>query len=532
MFSPADPALADERFDRGAVLYASGADAPDAALAALARAGAAPRPTLLVLDDVDSAGEPVLAALDELSRRLPELPVLALATAEEAQIQTDSAICLAPLDADAVRAVAGLYAATSEEAAAAAEQILQQTGGIPEQVHRLAAEWARAASARRVDASASRAAAERVGLRATEDELAGEVVQLETLRERSERREPTPELVACPYKGLASFDIDDPEYFFGRERLVAEMIARLAGAPLMGIVGPSGSGKSSALRAGLLPALAAGVLPGSVSWALALLRPGEHPLHALELETADTPRRAPLLIVVDQFEETFTACTDETERAAFVDGLIADVRDPRRRTRVLVASRADFYGRCAAYPELARMLGANHVLVGPMRREELRRAIELPAQRAGLRVQPELVDALIANVEGEPGALPLLSTALLELWQQRDGRNMRLSAYRGTVALARLLRKARQYVSGRGRPALLPAAPRRRGVGAPSLLGEQQTNGVGALRRTAHVGAPECRRGFVTLAALRQPQAERVSGVGRARCGRPAAGAARSPRPG
>jgi DNA-binding SARP family transcriptional activator/WD40 repeat protein len=438
--------------DRGTVLYASGAGAPDAALAALARAGTASRPTLFVLDDVDRAGEAVLAALDELAGRLAALPVLVLATAEEAQLPADSTLRLDPLDTDAVRAVAALYAATSAEAAAAAEQILQQTGGIAEQVHRLAAESARAASARRVDASASRAAAERAGLRAAEDQLAGDVVQLQTLRERTERREATPEPVACPFKGLASFDIDDAEYFFGRERLVAEMVARLAGAPLMGIVGPSGSGKSSALRAGLLRALAAGALPGSSNWALALLRPGEHPMRALELATEEVPARGSLLVAVDQFEETFTACGDETERAEFVDALIGV---ERRRARVLVAVRADFYGRCAAYPELARLLGANHVLVGPMSHNELRRAIELPAHRAGLRVEPELVDALIADVEGEPGALPLLSTALLELWQQRDGRQMRLSAYResGGVhrAVARLAERTYERLDLRQR---------------------------------------------------------------------------------
>jgi len=416
--------------DRGTVLYASGAGAPDAALAAIARAGAAPRPTLLVLDDVDRAGEAVLAALDELAGRLAALPALVLATAEEAQLPTDSTLCLAPLDAAAVRAVAELYAATSDEAAGVAERLLEDSGGVPHQLHRLAAESARAAAARRRDASANRAAAERAGLRTAEDELAGDVVQLQTLRERAEPRQLAPEPVACPFKGLASFDIDDAGFFFGRERLVAEMVARLAGAPLMGIVGPSGSGKSSALRAGLLPGLAAGVLPGSANWALALLRPGEHPVRTLELATAEAPARGPLLIAVDQFEEVFTAGGAETERAAFVETLIASARSQRRRARVLVALRADFYGRCAAYPELARVLGANHVLVGPMSRDELRRAIELPAQRAGLRVEPELVDALIADVEGEPGALPLLSTALLELWQQRDGRRMRLSAYR------------------------------------------------------------------------------------------------------
>ena len=107
---------------------------------------------------------------------------------------------------------------------------------------------------------------------------------------------------------------------------------------------------------------------------------------------------------------------------------------------MLVAVRADFYGHCAAYPELWRLLGANHVLVGPMRRDELRRAIELPARRAGLRVEPELADALVADVAGEPGALPLLSSSLLELWQRRDGHRLRLDAYdqaggvRGAVA--------------------------------------------------------------------------------------------------
>src|SRR3954452_25203538 len=416
--------------DRGTVLYASGAGAPDAALAALARAGAAARPTLLVLDDIDRAGTAVQAALDELAGAFTALPMLVLATGEKAQLRADSTLCLDPLDRGAVRAVASLYAATSEEADAIVERLVHGSAGIPQRVHRLAAEWARAAAARRLDAFASRAASERAGLRATEEGLAGEVVQVEALRDRAEPRAATPEPVACPYKGLASFQIDDAEFFFGRERLVAEMVARLAGAPLMGIVGPSGSGKSSALRAGLLPALAAGVLPGSQSWALVLLRPGAHPLRALESAIEQATAHGPLLIAVDQFEETFTACGDETERAAFLGALIAAAGDERRRARVLVAVRADFYGRCAAYPELARQLGANHVLVGPMEQDELRRAIEVPAQRARLHVEPELVDALIADVKDEPGALPLLSTALLELWQQRDGRTMRLSAYR------------------------------------------------------------------------------------------------------
>ena len=214
----------------------------------------------------------------------------------------------------------------------------------------------------------------------------------------------------------------------------------------MGVVGPSGSGKSSAVKAGLLAALAAGVLPGSERWAPALLRPGEHPVaHARAGDGGRGPGR-PAGRRRRSVRGDLHLLRDEGERAAFVDALLDATRDPRRPALVLVAVRADFYGRCAAYPELSRLLGANHVLVGPMRRDELRRAIELPARRAGLQVEPALVDRLIADVEGEPGALPLLSTALLELWQHRDGRRLRLSAYEqlGGVhgAVARLAESA------------------------------------------------------------------------------------------
>jgi WD40 repeat protein/DNA-binding SARP family transcriptional activator len=297
----------------------------------------------------------------------------------------------------------------------------------------------------RLAAAAAQASAERAHLRVAEDDLAGSVAELQGVRERA-REESEPHVVVCPFKGLASFEVEEAEVFFGREQLTAEMVARLVGAPFLGVVGPSGSGKSSALKAGLLAALAAGVLPGSERWALALLRPGEHPVLALERAMADPVPGGRLVIAVDQFEEVFTACRDEAERAAFVDALLGAARDPDLRALVLVAVRADFYGRCAASPELSRLLGANHVLVGPMRRDELRRAIELPARHARLEPEPALVDRLIADVEGEPGALPLLSTALLELWQQREGRRLHLSTYEqlGGVhgAVARLAERA------------------------------------------------------------------------------------------
>jgi WD40 repeat protein/tRNA A-37 threonylcarbamoyl transferase component Bud32 len=295
---------------------------------------------------------------------------------------------------------------------------------------------------------ASRAAAGRNDLTEVEAELAGKVVDLQLMRDHARilAAPATPARVAaegrCPFKGLANFEPVDADYFFGRERLVAELVTRVVGAGVLGIVGPSGSGKSSVLRAGLLPALAGGVLPGSESWRRLLMRPGERPLDELRrvlvsgaadplAEALDAlPPDGRLLIAVDQLEELFTACRSDGERAAFADALARAAADPQGRAVVVVALRADYYGRFAAYRAFAELLGTNHVLVGSMQASELRRAVELPAGRVGLRVEPELVDALVDDVEGEPGALPLLSTALLELWQKRRDNTLTVAAYR------------------------------------------------------------------------------------------------------
>ena len=289
----------------------------------------------------------------------------------------------------------------------------------------------------RLDDAAARAATERAGWRQATDDVSAAVIELQAAREREALAGTPSPAAAMPFKGLASFDVADADVYFGRERLVADLVARVPGSRLMGIVGPSGSGKSSALRAGLLAALQAGVLPGSERWSRVVMRPGAHPARALERALHALPSEGLSVLAVDQFEEAFTVCRDEGERAAVVDGLLRSARDPHRSTLVLLAIRADFYGHCAAYPELSRALDANQVLVGAMHAGELRRAIELPARRAGLEVEPELVDALVADVEGEPGALPLLSTALLELW---EGDGLTLAAYersggvRGAVA--------------------------------------------------------------------------------------------------
>lgn len=299
---------------------------------------------------------------------------------------------------------------------------------------------------------ATRTSRERADWQIAEDELAAGVVELQDLRQRAAAGDATGDFVGSPFKGLESFNFDDADIFFGRERLVADLVARLPGSRMVGVIGASGSGKSSLLRAGLLPALAHGVLPGSAGWASAVIRPGRHPHRALQQAVDHLSAEHPAVLVLDQFEEAFTACSDEAERSRFIADVVALARDHRRRTVILIAIRADFFGHCATYPQLSHMLDANTVLVGPMRADELRRAIQGPARAGNVPVEPALVDALVADVEGQPGALPLLSTALLELWQQEvawqsDGsRVLRYAPYRaaGGVqgAVARLAEAA------------------------------------------------------------------------------------------
>ena len=169
--------------ESGVVLYASGAGAPDAVLGTLADARTAQRLTLLVLDDIDSAGNAVRAGLDELARALAMLPVLVLTTTENtdgaAEPHVDATLCLEPLDGDAVLAVAQLYTGTLEEAEVPLKRLVEESGGIPLRAHRVALEWARTEAAQRMSAAADRAASDRADLRAAEEDLATDVATLE-----------------------------------------------------------------------------------------------------------------------------------------------------------------------------------------------------------------------------------------------------------------------------------------------------------------------------------------------------------------
>ena len=428
------------------------------------------RPALVVVDDLDAASPDVVRAVVEraadlagratlllVTHRLeapPSLVALAERLASPEQRRT-----LGPLDEPAIREIAALYAGRAADDAPLGE-IVAESGGVPAAVHRVAGRWARTSAAKRLGASADRTAAERRGLRAAEADLIGDMADLELARERERLFAASEEAqdgvaasrTVCPYKGLAEFEAADTEHYFGRERLIAELVAKIVGARFLGLVGDSGSGKSSALRAGLLPALAGGVLPGSDRWPQVLLRPGEHPLAELrralarampDVDLPDDPAAAlagalaalpmghRLVVFVDQFEEVFNATRDEGERSAFIDLLTSE----RPGLKVIVSLRADHYGRCAVYPALARLLGSDQVLVGPLSATELAAVIEHPAQQVGLRVEPALTAALVADTGGEPGVLPLLSTTLLELWGAREGERLTLASYRASGGL-------------------------------------------------------------------------------------------------
>jgi WD40 repeat protein/transcriptional regulator with XRE-family HTH domain len=323
------------------------------------------------------------------------------------------------------------------------------------------------------------------------------------------RREDAPAVGLPPFKGLLYFDEADAELFFGREALVEKLVARLTGpnfpepspgaddsgpppaSPAFGrflsVVGASGSGKSSLVRAGIVPALRWN--PRYAGWPIYVMTPTAHPLESLAAslsleahsslasarlvdELLSDPRALPryvrrllavsaapavagagqrpepghLVLIVDQFEELFTLCRSETERRAFVDNLVAAAFHPDRPVAVVIALRADFYAHCADFPNLREVLAGHQEYIGGMTAEELRRAIEEPTRRGGWEMELGLVDVLLKDVGAdgarapEPGALPLLSHGLLETWQRRRGRVLTLSGYtasggvRGAIA--------------------------------------------------------------------------------------------------
>ncbi|WP_446034907.1 nSTAND1 domain-containing NTPase [Streptomyces olivaceus] len=237
-----------------------------------------------------------------------------------------------------------------------------------------------------------------------------------------------------PYRGLTRYEPDDAALFFGRDALVDRLAGLTRAHRFTAVFGPSGSGKSSLLRAGLIPRLRTpDTGPGAPAApaAVRVLTPGATPLrtHAGRLDPVpDAAPGADTWLIVDQFEELYTLCTDPAERDAFVDRLLTAAA-PGSALRVVVAVRADFLGRCAEHPALTAALQDATLLAGPMSREELRQAVVRPAAAEGLVVERALTARLLDEVEDAPGGLPLMSHALLETWRHRTGRSLTESAY-------------------------------------------------------------------------------------------------------
>lgn len=278
------------------------------------------------------------------------------------------------------------------------------------------------------------------------------------------RREDAPGLGLCPYKGLNYFDETDADLFVGREVLTSKLTERLlsltqAGSAtpnrFLAVVGASGSGKSSLVRAGLVPALRWNQV--SSEWDIHIFTPTAHPLASVaeslgqdsltdEMLNSNqslnrfADQENPLLLVIDQFEETFTLCRSEEERSAFINNLLTAATHPNGKVAVVITLRADFYAHCANYVQLREALATQQEYIGAMNEDEMRRAIEEPARRGRWEFEPGLVDVLLHDVGREPGALPLLSHALMETWQRRRARIMTLSGYassggvRGAIA--------------------------------------------------------------------------------------------------
>ena len=265
-----------------------------------------------------------------------------------------------------------------------------------------------------------------------------------------------------PYKGLRPFLEADEDDFYGRETLVQDLLGRMGEegdlCRFLAVVGPSGSGKSSVVKAGLIPALRRGALPGSEEWFVVDFMPGAHPMEELEaalLRVAVNPpesllgqlkedsrgllrsvgrvlpadQSVQLVLVVDQFEEVFTLLEDEDERVHFMESLTTAVLDPRSRLRVVITLRADFTDRPLQYVDFGDLVRMRTEFVLPLTPDELELAICGPAQRVGLALEQGLVGRIEREVGDQPGALPLLQYALTELFERREGRRMTFKGY-------------------------------------------------------------------------------------------------------
>lgn len=235
---------------------------------------------------------------------------------------------------------------------------------------------------------------------------------------------------ACPYVGLQAFDTGQSQYYFGREREVTALHELLRVHALVGIVGPSGSGKSSLARAGLSLALGSDGVSATRWRALPAVVPGPEPLASLDRVLGPVGDPTGVILLVDQFEELFTLSANEAVQTEFVDRLLGLIREPARDNRLILTIRADFEEYLTKQPQLYELYQRARVQLLPLGAAQLRRVIEAPAEAVGLKFEAGVVDALLHDLLGEPAGLPLLQTSLTRLWSRRQRNLITMAAYR------------------------------------------------------------------------------------------------------
>ncbi len=523
------------------------------------------RLSLVIVEDLDQAQKEDVARVATFVRAAMTRPVVTLVTCRDPVRVGDVAsvpkLALSALDDAAVAEIVRIYAPSATDKVAASAML--KANGVPARVHKAASEWAFARAGRRIDRAVADAAEPRRMLTALRDEVVAGALDLAHVRAKARVLRPVSRSAGSPYPGLMGFGPGDVEIFHGRERLVADVLARVVEAPLLALVGEPGTGKSSLLRAGVLPAITAGVLPDSSRWRQVVVTPStvasladliapprapipvpaslvtsnplttptalmplasgpggggrgaadepdadaaddrfpmdevadfapagppppSPPADGQEALSAGTPSAgspalripgprqaataaaadtdddepAQTLLVVDQFEQVFTAL-DPHARAEFVEALI----HATTTGRVMLAMRSDFYQRCAELPALAQLVSANTVLMPPMTEEELRRAVLRPAAVAGLEFEPGLVDRLVAEVEDGNGGLAHLAITLRELWHHRNGTSLTLAGYQAGPGLGAAIEAYADSVFAR------LANPQARTAGRALLLG-------------------------------------------------------------
>ncbi|MFF1379150.1 hypothetical protein [Streptomyces sp. NPDC058308] len=270
----------------------------------------------------------------------------------------------------------------------------------------------------------------------------------ETSRELA--RQPVPDAddseESGPYPGLARYEVDDSDCFFGRRRLMDDLVALARAHRTSVVLGPSGSGKSSLLRAGLIAHLRRATDTADRPAAIRIFTPGPRPLHTHRDKLVPASAPGETWLIVDQFEEVFALCHDIQERTAFLDALLGDGLDAR--VRVVIGVRADFYARCLEHRALVAVLAEAALPVVPMNRHELREAIIKPAAARTLIVERALTARLVDEVADEPGGLPLMSHALREVWRRRRGRTLTLESYEAVGGIDGAVARTAEAVYG------------------------------------------------------------------------------------